>query len=58
MQELLVVLSLGAATLFLVQKLFLHDFFAKRRPDVPLSKLVRRGKPRKPPANKPGGGCH
>jgi len=58
MQEVLVVLCLGAAALFLLHKLFLHDFFAKRRPDVPLSNLVRRGKPRQRPADKSGGGCH
>jgi hypothetical protein len=41
-QEILVALTLAASFAFLVKKLFLHDLLARRRPDVPVGKLVRK----------------
>jgi hypothetical protein len=53
MQEVLVFVALGAAGAFLVKKLFLHDFLARRRPHVPVGKLVRKKRTSERPP-----GCH
>lgn len=55
-QEILVALTLTASAAYLVKKLFLHDFLARRRPDVPVGSLVRKPRARSGPSETPR--CH
>lgn len=53
-QEILAAMTVAAAALYLVFKLWVAPQLRTKGPDVPASRLVRRGQKPRPPA----GGCH